>query len=354
MKKLLAIILALSLALTFAACSTSEDAQPAAASSEEAAEPATEEASGEPIVLKVGTVIAGDTSPVLMAFAAMKEELDATGRFDVQIFPASQLGNAGDITDQCRSNDIQVATVHTPSVSATLTDLAILEQFYLFDSMDHAFSFYGSEGGAMLLEAYKEMGLVGLGYMPIGARELSNSKLSVVNPEDFDGLKIRGYNAIQIAAWESIGCSLSSVEWNELFTSMQQKLIDGQETSIVNFNNEKFYEVQPYVSLTGHQIAADVLVVNEGFYNSLSADDKALFDAAMANVIAMQNEEVVSQTASLSEKLETEDGVTINELPEETMQFMKDNMIPASQEQILAMMDQAVYDEVMEYVEAAR
>jgi tripartite ATP-independent transporter DctP family solute receptor len=345
MKKLMALLLSLILVVSLAACSgNSAPADPGSA-------PAAEK-----VTIKIATVISGDSSPTLQALNMFKENIEAKseGHIEVQIFPGGQLGTAIEMMDQARNGDIQMTTSNPLTVNTTITELATLDQYFLFDDAEHAYRFFDSEGGQYLLDTYQQMGLQGLGYFPLGFRQMTNSKRPMNKIEDFKGLKIRGYNPVQIAVWESVGCNLSSVAWGELFSALQQNLIDGQEGAITSFSEARFYEVQKYVSLTNHMFSTDVLVANKAFMESLSEDDRAMIESELATVFDWQQDKVVTSTQELIDSLATDFGVEFNEIPADTLTQMKAVMAPITAENIIKISGQEAFDKVMSFVESVR
>lgn len=349
MKKFVALLLSLVLVFSLAACGgTSTPAEPAPET--------TPEPTAEKVTIKIATVISGESSPTLQALNMFKENIEAKseGHIEVQLFPGGQLGTAIELMDQARNGDIQMTTSNPLTVNTTITELATLDQYFLFDDAAHAYRFFDSEGGQFLLDAYQQMGLQGLGYFPLGFRQMTNSKRPINTIEDFNGLKIRGYNPVQIAVWEAVGCNLSSVAWGELFSALQQNLIDGQEGAITSFSEARFYEVQKYVTLTNHMFSTDVLVANQEFMASLSEDDRAMIDSELAAAFEWQQEKVVTSTQELIDSIAADYGVEFNEIPADTLVKMKEMMAPITAENIVKISGQEVFDKVMAYVEEVR
>ena len=189
-------------------------------------------------------------TPLHKAFLKFKDlvETGSEGRMEVVIFPGGQMGSVQDTFEQCRRGDIEMSGSTTSNFTRAMPEFAAWESFYMFDDTAHAKRVFESEAGKKMMEPLKRMNLTGIGYMELGFRNFSNSKRPIQTEEDLKGLKIRGYNPLQIKAWESVGVNTTSVSWNELFTSLQQRLIDGQECATTSFYTEKFYEAQKYWS----------------------------------------------------------------------------------------------------------
>lgn len=307
------------------------------------------ESSGEPVNIKIGTVMS-ETAPAATALVQMQEELKekSGGRINVEIYFGSQLGGELEMIEQVRGGDIQMATSNHMNISNTITPLAALESYFLFEDYDHAFRFQDSEGGLAMLDAYQEMGMQGMGYFPNGFRQFTNSKLPITGKDDLKGIKIRGYSEVQIAAWESVGAVLSTVAWGEVFTSLQQKLIDGQECAISSIYEQKFYEVQKYVSLTSHLLSSDILVCNQAWMEGLDPADQEMITTAVQNAVAFHRENFVSLEDDYIEEFKA-NGTEINELDPAARQELSDVMNAAVNPTIINLSGQEAFDLVQKW-----
>ncbi len=308
-----------------------------------------------PLEVKIATTISGETSPALQALAKFETDVEAAseGRIDIIIFQGGQLGTESEAVDQARNGDIQMTTINPLSLSSNITQLATIEQYFLFESDEHALAFLAGDRGQELLSSFNQMGLQGVAYFPLGFRNLTNSKGPIETMDDLNGLKIRGYNPVQIAVWESVGASLSSVTWNELFTAMQQKLIDGQEGALTSFSESKFYEVQDYFTFTRHTFSTDILLANQTWLEGLHADDRAIIETALADAEAFQQQEMLDQNAALVAEL-TELGTNFAEVPADLLEEMRATMMPVTEASIVELAGQEEYDATMAAAEAAK
>lgn len=306
------------------------------------------------MTIKIGTVMS-ENAPAAAALEQMKAELaeKSEGRINVMIYYGGQLGGEPEMVEQTRSGDIQMATSNHMNISNTIHPLAALESYFLFEDYDHAFRFQDSEAGQAMLDAYNEMGLQGLGYLTGGFRHFTNSKRPITCAADLKGIKIRGYSEVQIAAWEAVGVNLSSVSWNELFTSMQQKLIDGQECAISSIYEQKFYEVQKYITLTSHLLSSDILVCNQAWLENLPEADRTMIMDAVRHAVEFHRENFV---ALENEYIETfkESGNEINELEPEARQEIADKMNAAVNPTIIKLTGQETFDMVQEWAEKTK
>lgn len=309
-----------------------------------------QEAGEQKIVIKLGhdnNVM----TPGHQAFVKFKEivESQSDGRIEVQVFPGGQLGSVQDMFEQTRRGDIDMSVGATTLFTQTIPEFAVWDSFYMFDDAAHAHRVLDGKAGQELMKPLDKMNLVGLGYMEIGFRNFSNSKRPIMTPEDVKGLKIRGYSPMQIAAWESVGCSLTNLSWSEVFTSLQQNLIDGQECATTSFYNAKFYEAQEYWSLTRHIYTNWLWYANKDFMNGLSAADRALVESAAKQAIAEDRSLMAAAEQETLDKLPGL-GIEVNEVPLETRLAMGAKMNAAVGDQIIAKCGQEIYDMVMQEI----
>lgn len=343
-RKSLAIVLVLVMAVaSLAGCSKPAETEAAATEEVKAVE------------IKIATVLS-ESSPGFKSLAAFRDEVNtkAEGKINITLFGNGQLGSQADTLDQARSGDIQMMTINPMSLNTTVPLLATLDNYFMFDNMEHAYKFFDGEGGQKIMDAFQSQNMQGLGILPIGFRQLTNNKAPVETLADIDGLKLRGYNPVQIAAWESVGANLSSVAWGELFTSLQQGLIDGQEGALTSFAEQRFYEVQDYVTITNHVFSADALLINKDFYAGMSAENKAIIDDALAAMFAENHQTVVDQTNALMSSLADQQGTVFNEISPEVKDEMRAKMSAITQEAIIDICGQEDFDMIKNYVDEAR
>ncbi len=290
-----------------------------------------------------------------LAFMEFKKivEAESDGRIEVQIYPGGQLGSVQDMFEQTRRGDIQMSVGATTLFTQTIPEFAVWDSFYMFEDAAHAHRVLDGKAGQELMKPLDKMNLEGIGYMEIGFRNFSNSKRAIVDPSDVEGLKIRGYSPMQIKAWESVGCSLTNLSWSEVFTSLQQNLIDGQECATSSFYNAKFYEAQKYWSLTRHIYTNWLWYANKDFMAELSDTDRALIMDAAQKAIALDRK-LVSEAEEKTLAMLPGNGVDVNEVPLETRLAMGERMNGAVSAEIIAKCGIEIYDMVQAEIVAER
>lgn len=294
-------------------------------------------------------------TPLHKAFIKFAELVDekSDGKMKVVIFPGGQMGSVQDTFEQCRRGDIEMSGSTTSNFTQAVPEFNAWENFYMFDDTDHAKRVFESQAGKKMMEPLERMDLTGVGYMELGFRNFSNSKRPITCETDLKGLKIRGYNPIQIKAWESLGVNTTSVSWNELFTSLQQRLIDGQECATNSFYTEKFYEAQTYWSLTRHVFTNFLWYANKDFMESLSDENrKIIMDCAKEAID--YNWELADKTEDETIQQLEDSGFKVNDVDIDARREMGETINAAIKPDIVSQCGEETYDMLMKAVEQER
>ena len=187
----------------------------------------------------------------------------------------------------------------------------------------------------------KQTGVRIIGHIESGFRSLFNSKKPIKTPTDLVGLKIRtGENAIHMAMVKALGASPTPVSWTEVYTALQQKVVDGMENPPGLFYSMKFFEQQKYLTLNKHLYSVHTAMINEGFFQALPADLRGVVieSAGLATTIG-RSQAFLLERASLKKLKDA--GIQIYEpTPAEFDLFRKAGQPPA-----LALVRREVGDE---------
>jgi TRAP-type C4-dicarboxylate transport system substrate-binding protein len=196
-------------------------------------------------------------------------------------------------------------------------ELAVLDQFLLFESETEARSLLDGAAGDAIAAAMEERGLKNMGFMELGFRSFTNSRAPLDSYESFEGLRMRSAdNPIAIAAWRSVGAVPVPLAWGEIYSSLQQGLIDGQESAPSSMIVERFFEVQDYVSLTGHIYWPELWMADLAWFEGLTPEQQALVEEVAAETVALQRDLTAEANAATIDELR-EAGLQVNELPAE-------------------------------------
>ena len=251
-----------------------------------------------------------------IAAAEFKEILESNEDVDmtVEIHPNASLGSEGDAVEQVIGGSLEMTTVAADSnLANTIPEMNVFGIPYIFEDKEHAYNALDGEEGQELLDLAEESGMKGLGYWEVGMRHITNDSREIVEPEDMEGLSIR----VQPAdVWEqhmrALGASPTPVDFNELYSALDQGVVDGQENPLPTIDSMNFYEVQDYVSLTGHTYSPAATMMNLDFYESLSDVEVEAIESAFAEARDYQRNFLDEREDEITSMLE-EEGITITE-----------------------------------------
>lgn len=285
-------------------------------------------ASGETYTLRIAHLVPEEQSTHVAA-VKFKETVEANsnGRIKVEIYPNGSL---------FPSDREAIEAVQLGNVEMTIPAVAPLAGFnkkfmvfdlpFLFKTHEAAYKALDGEVGQELLKDLESNGFKGFVFGENGFRHMSNNKGPINTPEDLRGLKMRTLeNPVHTAIFNSFGANASPFAFGELYTALQQKVYDAMECPISLYYTNKFYEVQKYLTMSGHVYAATILLANLDWYNSLPDDLKKVVEDASVEYRDFQRELAQQQDKEFLDKLK-EAGMQVNELTPE----QKDAFIAAS------------------------
>jgi C4-dicarboxylate-binding protein DctP len=271
----------------------------------------------EEYVIKFAHVVSASTAKGKAAekFKELLEER-TDGKIKVEVFPDSQLGADREITEQMQSGTIQMNAPFTGVLPAFVKQFEVFDLPYLFKDRDHVKSAVNGKVGEVFNQYLEKQGLRALGYWDGGFKHLTNSKHTIQKPEDLDGLKMRvSQSPLLISQFQAMGAGGVSIDFAELYTALQTKTVDGQENPLSNIVSKKFYEVQDYLTLSGHGYMAYPLLISEQYYQKLPADLQKAVDEVAAEVTDWQWEQSAADEEAYMKTLK-ESGIEITELKE--------------------------------------
>jgi len=214
------------------------------------------------------------------------------GAFTGEQAPAGQLGGERDMIEGLQIGSLDVVVTSTGPLGNFVPEVFALDLPFLFRDYDHARAVLDGEIGQELLAKIGENNLVGLAWSENGFRHVTNSQRPVRTPADLEGLKLRTMeNKVHMTAFSGMGAAPTPMAFPELFTALQQGVVDGQENPVTVITASKFWEVQKYVSLTGHVYSPAAVLASPVLYDGLSDEQKGWFDeAAKASAAATRAE----------------------------------------------------------------
>lgn len=238
---------------------------------------------------------------------------ESNGRVEIKIFPNNQLGGDTDMLAQVRSGGIEF---FTPSalVIATLVPVAAINAIgFAFSDYDQVWSAMDGKLGAHVRAAIGKMRLHAFDKMwDNGFRQTTSSKAPVTSAKDLDGLKIRvPVSPLSISMFKSLGASPASLQFSEVYSSLQTKIVDAQENPLPIIQVAKLYEVQKFASLTNHIWDGYWFIANGRAWDRLPADLQTIVARAINEAGLQQRGDIKKLNESVVADLESK-GLTIN------------------------------------------
>jgi len=265
--------------------------------------------------LKVSYVTTED-SPYGKGVARFNELLTqkTQGRLKLRGYSDGRLGAEVQSISAAQGGVLEVALVSTAAVVGVVKEFAIFDFPFLFADEREAYAVLDGTVGRQLLDKLTDKGLVGLCFWEVGFRQTTNSKRPVTRVEDFAGLKIRTIqNPVFVDVFNTLGANATPMAFTEVYTALESKAIDGQETPYNVIYTSKFQEVQKYLSATKHIYGPGVVLVSKKLWDGLApADRKALQDGCDE---ARGYQRAVSREANAALTTElTKAGMVLNEI----------------------------------------
>ncbi len=245
--------------------------------------------SGEQVVIKAA-LSQNPGEPQVRAVESFKRLVEERtgGRVRVRIYPNNQLGNQRDVVEGLQLGSIELSNV--ASVMASFVpEVNLFELPFLFDGPEHFDAVLDSSIGNSLRPAFERRGLYLLGYFDAGERHIMTTTRSVQSLADLRGLKIRTMeNPVHLATFRAFGANPLPMAYGELYTALEQGVIDGAEAADPNYFAKRFYEPAPHWARVGWIRLIEYVVMSRSFYLSLPREDRHVVDSAARTMILQQ------------------------------------------------------------------
>lgn len=252
------------------------------------------------IVLKFAGVN-NSTHPAIRAmnevFKPRLEEL-TNGRVEVQIFDNAQLGGERDMMEQLQAGVLHMAYI-SPIFATVDPAINVMDLPFLFADSEHVDKVIDGGIGMDLLKDLPEKGLIPLAYYENGFRVVTNSRKPIVSLEDLKGMKIRTPEApISVAIFSALGANVTPLSFGELYSALQQKVVDGQENAYNTVASSRFFEVQKYVTETNHMWGSYVVMASSRWWKTVDKDIQEAIRTASLESSKYQRELFRAQTSA--------------------------------------------------------
>ncbi|MDX4028489.1 DctP family TRAP transporter solute-binding subunit [Aliarcobacter skirrowii] len=257
-------------------------------------------------VMKISHVVSSSTPKGIASDYLEKriEEL-TNGRIDVQVFPNSQLYGDGEEMKALVMNNVQVIMPSLSKFTSIAPQMQLFDLPFIFRDKAHLYSVMDGEVGAKLksfIDAKKQM--LAFDYWDAGFKHFSSSKQPIVNPEDAKGLKFRIQSSkVLEAQFKAVGGNPQILPFSEVYSALQQGVVDATENPLSNLYTKKFHEVQSSVTLSSHGYLGYLVVMNQQFFNKLPKDLQEHVKTAMKEATELERRETAIEDAKIIDAL---------------------------------------------------
>jgi len=258
----------------------------------------------KPVTLKLANYFAESHPQNVALYKVFKPmvESGSKGSIKVEIYPNNQLGAEKEFIEQVKLGSVEMVVMGV-MLSEKFPILKVGEFPYLFNNVDTGYKLLNANLDEISADVLKVDGLRILGVTVNGVRAISNSKRPINTPQDTKGIKLRVPQiSYYITMGKALGFNVVTMAYSEIFTALQQGVIDGQENPPTTVLVSGWWEAQKYIALTDHCIAYNYVTINEKFFQSLSKKNQ---DVIRSAVKAYAAEEIKLYKQAMQKDIET-------------------------------------------------
>lgn len=231
--------------------------------------------------------------PVHKAMVILGEKLEekSGGKLKVNIYPSGQLGGERECLELLQIGSLDVTKVSAAVLENFIPEYKVFSIPYMFRDKAHMFDVFDSKTGEKLLLNGEKFRLRGLTFYDAGSRSFYMKDLPIKTPKDLDNKKIRVQKSnMAVAMVNDLGGSPTPISWGELYTALQQGVVDGAENNPPSFYTSKHYEVCKYYSLDEHTSVPDVLLIGLDTWERLNEQERQWLREAVAESTTAQRQ----------------------------------------------------------------
>ena len=276
-----------------------------------------------------------DTSAQHRGAEKFKELVEASsdGAYTVEIYANNSLGNDVEVAQQMQFGAVQAAPIPTAKLSNFNPALQLIDLPFLFPSVEATYTVLDSPTvGGKLLDGLSEAGFVGAAFWESGFKQLTCNH-PVTGPTDYEGRRVRVMESpLLIAQFETMGATAIPIAFTEVYSALQQGVVDCQENPIVSINSMKFYEVQDYMMISNHGYLGTAFIFSKVWFDQQPEDAQEMLLEAAREAGTYQREQSIADAASLLEQIEAAGTTEIINLTPEQLAVFADAMKPVHEE----------------------
>jgi tripartite ATP-independent transporter DctP family solute receptor len=272
-------------------------------------------AQNKPVTIRLGHVLS-DTHSWHTAAKGFAEQVarETERRVNIQVYPGGQLGNEREVVEGLQIGTLQAGVIGCGSFQPVEPKMGIVELPYAWPTREKAFAAFDGELGDALEKLLLNKNIVMLSWWENGYRHVTNNKRPINKPEDLKGLKIRVTpDKVRLDTFAALGAEPAPLAFGELYSALQQGVFDAQENPLSIIFGSSFFEVQKYLSLTGHVWSAACLSFSQPVWERIGPEDQKIVQAAADKWRDEQRKMITESDSDFLKKLE-EKGMAINKV----------------------------------------
>jgi C4-dicarboxylate-binding protein DctP len=288
----------------------------------------------EEMTIKFSHVVAENT-PKHQGALAMKEyiEKESDGKIEVEIYPNSALFGDQDEYQNLVANNVQFIAPDLSKFVGNNPQFNVPSLPFMFDNDEEAIAFWDGEKGQEILGSLQDDGVLGLKMWPNGGKHVTNNERPITSPDDFEGLKFRTQGGqVLEAVYSHLGAGSESIPFSELYTALDQGVVDGQENTFSNIESKKFDEVQKYMTVMNHTRVDYAIFTNTEFWEGMNDATKEIVEAGVEEGTKVAREEAITLNKEAYDLIKERGETEITELTPEQIEEFKTILQPVYDE----------------------
>lgn len=236
-------------------------------------------------------------------FAKRVRELTA-GKVEVIVYPNSQLYGDGEEIKALKLGTVHIAMPSFSKFTTLSPEMQLFDLPFLFRDADHLHKVLDGEVGQIIKDKVSAKGFVALDYWDAGFKHMSSNKKAILIPSDASGLKFRIQNSrVLEAQFKAIKAIPQVIPFAEVYSALQQQVVDGTENPLSNFYTKKFYEVQNHLTLSSHGYLGYLVIMSESFWKKFPAELKPMILQALKEATEYERKEAAIDDAQTLAKI---------------------------------------------------
>lgn len=251
------------------------------------------------------------------------------GSIKIEVYPGEQLGGARELIESTMRGRQEMAYDGPGVISQFFPKISVLQMPLLYNNLDEVMKVFESEVGQELKqELIKKRNLRILDMWLYGTRHITSNK-PIRSMKDFNGLKIRVPEVEEpLATFKALGANPTPISFGEVYFSLQTGVVDAQENPLPTIDAYKFYEVQDYLILTGHEMTSIFVIINEEKWQSLSSEEQKIIEGTVKEVGKVHNEKIMEEEKRLVKIMDEEYDIEVIKVDQSFKNEMRKKLEP--------------------------